>query len=422
MLIGFTVKNFKSFYDENIFTMRSNPDTKFRELNVVETEYDNLIKSAFIFGANASGKSNFIKAVEYMRDIVLADLTLQSKMISNVDNFLFSKVSDEIPSVFEAEFIAEGVVYRYGFEILNKEVNREYLYKKIKRQTPVFDRKSPDFKDIHFVGEDMDNVKGLAKNTRRDTLFLYWANGGNNDIAMKIYEWFEKIQIFNAENIRRSFNDTIKYFKENKDGKDNVLNLLQKADINILDFDIKLPEDSEYSDFAYGVLKKKFSEELLLTEEVPFMTKRHLYDENWEAVGTVSTHVLAESFGTRKLIEVAGPIIKALENGSVLFIDEMDSRLHPMLVRKLAMMFNSISGNPKNAQLICNTHDALLLDENIRRDQIYFVEKNEYGVSNLYSLTYFRAVRKESKILKQYLLGLFGATPKLQDYLVAKKV
>jgi len=421
VLVGFTVKNFKSLYDENVFTMRSSPDTKFRELNTVETEYDGLIKSAFIFGANGSGKSNFIKAIDYMKNIVLAELSLQSKMISNVDNFLFSKGSDGMPSAFEVEFIVDSVVYTYGFEILNGEVNKEYLYKKTKRKTPVFDRKSPDFKDISFFGEDMDNVKGLAKNTRRDILFLYWANGGNNEMAMKVYQWFEKIQVFDTEITKSLFDDTVRYLEENKDGKENVLTLLQKIDASILDFDIKVSEDNTDNEFANDVLKKRLTKESLVPRKMSLMMKRHLYNENGEEAGIVSTHVLDESSGTRKLIEFAGPMIKALESGSILLVDELDSRLHPMLVRNLVMMFNSNNGNPKNAQLICNTHDALLLDEDIRRDQVYFMEKDEYGVSRLYSLTDFRAVRKESKLLKQYLFGVFGATPKLQDYFVVKK-
>jgi AAA15 family ATPase/GTPase len=135
--------------------MKSSTDTKFRELNTVKTRYGELIKSAFILGANGSGKSNFIKAVDYMKDIVLAELSLQSRMIANIDNFIFSVISNETPSVFEVEFIADGLVYEYGFELLNGEVNKEYLNKKTKRMTPVFARTSPDFKDIS-LSKDME--------------------------------------------------------------------------------------------------------------------------------------------------------------------------------------------------------------------------------------------------------------------------
>ena len=421
MLIGFTFKNFMSFYGENVFTMKSSADTKFRELNTINTEYGELIKSAFILGANGSGKSNFIKAIDYMKNIVLAELNMQSKIISNIDNFIFSKNSNETLSSFEVEFIADGIVYEYGFEFLNGEVNSEYLYKKTKRKTPVFIRTSPDFKDIS-LSKDMENVKELTKNTRRDTLFLYWANGGNNEMAMTVYRWFENMQIFETEDISRLLTETIDYLEKNKNGKNNVLNLLQTADINILDFDVELSEENEQTKFMNKALKKSFAEKMLPFRTVSIITKHHVYDKEWEKAGIISTPVLFESAGTRKLFEIAGPVIKALDQGNVVFIDEMDTRLHPMLVRFLVMMFNSISKNPKNAQLICNTHDVLLLDEDIRRDQIYFTEKDEYGVSKLYSLTDFKGVRKESKLLKQYLLGAFGATPKLKDYFPAKAI
>ena len=418
MLIGFTFKNFMSFYGENIFTMKASADTKFYELNTVKTEYGRLIKSAFVFGANGSGKSNFIKAIDYMKSIVLAELSLQSKMVAGINNFIFSEIANETPSIFEVEFIADGLVYEYGFELLNGEVNKEYLYKKTKRMTPVFIRTSPDFKDIS-LSKDMDSVKGLTKNTRRDTLFLYWANGGNNEMAMTVYRWFESIQIFDTEDTIRLLSATIEYLEENSGSKNSVLDLLQKADVNILDFDIELSEENKFINKA---LKKSVAEKIPPVRSVNLVTKHHFYNEKWEKSGIVSTPVSFESAGTRKLFEIAGPVIRALETGSVVFIDEIDSQLHPILVRFLVMMFNSISKNPKNAQLICNTHDVLLLDEDIRRDQVYFTEKDEYGVSKLYSLTDFKGVRKESKLLKQYLLGAFGATPKLKDYFTAKKV
>jgi AAA15 family ATPase/GTPase len=420
MLIGFTFKNFMSFFGENIFTMKSSADTKFRELNTIKTKYGELIKSAFVLGANGSGKSNFIKAIDYMKNIVLAELNLQSKIITNIDNFIFSEISNETSSLFEVEFIADGMVYEYGFELLNGEVNKEYLHKKDKRMTPVFTRTSPDFNDI-ALSKDMDNVKDLIKNTRRDTLFLYWANGGNNEMAMTVCRWFENIQVFDTEDINRLLSATIEYLEETKDGKNNVLNLLQKADVNMLDFEVELSEENEQNKFMNKALKKSFAEKMLPIRTVSLTTKHHVYNKDWEKTGIISTPMFFESAGTRKLFEIAGPIINALENGNVVFIDEIDSRLHPMLVRFLVMMFNSISKNPHDAQLICNTHDVLLLDEDIRRDQIYFTEKDEYGVSKLYSLTDFKGVRKESKLLKQYLLGAFGATPRLQDYFTPKK-
>jgi len=389
-----------SFYEENIFTLKASSDTKFRELNTVQTDYDELIKSAFIFGANGSGKTNFIKALNWMMNFVLVDLLTQSRMASQTPYFGFNTVAKKKPTAFETQFIVNNILYEYGFELLNGEVNKEYLrQKKDKRMTPVFERVSPDFKDISFTGSMMDNVKDLAKNTRRDNLFLYWANIGNNQVAIDIYRWFANIQMFEMNDAIGMLTHTIGYLEKTDDGKSKVLNLLNKADINILDFAVETTQRSS-------------------GRGVQLLTQRKLYGENWKEVGSLPAHIDFESSGTRKMFEIAGPIIDALEKGKVIFIDEIDSRLHPLLVRFLVMMFNSISNNPQNAQLICSTHDVLLLDEDIRRDQVYFTEKNEYGVSELYALTDFKGIRKNSKLLKQYLVGSFGATPNIRQHLM----
>ena len=406
MLIGFSIKNFMSFYEENIFTMNASSDTKFSELNTIQTNYGELIKSAFVFGANGSGKTNFIQAISYMKNIVLADLNLQSKMM-RVKNFAFHELAMKTPSAFEVAFIADSIMYEYGFELLNGKVNKEYLYeKKAKRKMPVFVRTSPDFNDI-TLSKEMSNVQNLTQNTRQDTLFLYWANGGNNEIAMNVYHWFENIKIFDTNEITNY--STIKYLKTEEHNKENILKLLQIADTHILDFDVSLSEraKSVMEDFEIEVFPDIIK------------TKHHFYNEDWKASGTLSWPIDLESSGTQKLFDLAGPIIDALEKGKIIFVDEIDSRLHPLLVRFLVMMFNSISKNPNDAQLICNTHDALLLDEDIRRDQVYFTEKNEYGISQLYALTDFKGIRKNSKLLKQYLVGSFGATPNIREHLMS---
>ena len=192
---------------------------------------------------------------------------------------------------------------------------------------------------------------------------------------------------------------------------------MQNAGINIDDFELEV-KDSEFNEFLMSALKKSFKEKLkgsFKARDVDLKIKQKVYDENWENYDVADFSFELESAGTKKLFEIAGSIISAINNGSVVLIDEIDARLHPSLVRHLVMMFNSLSHNPKNAQLICNTHDVTLLDEDIRRDQIYFLEKNDYGVSDLYCLCDFRGVRKDSKILKQYLLGAYGALPKIKN-------
>ena len=421
MLIRFTFKNFRSFYGETVFSMRANADTRYRELNTTETRYGWLNKSAFVFGANGGGKSNFIGAINYMKNTVLAEPGLQSGMIANADIFMFSENSKETPSVFEAEFLVGGARYEYGFELLNGAVSREYLYIKTKRKTPLFIRPGLDSEDI-TVSENMDDIKDLVQNTQRNALILSLANESNNVTAMAIFRWFRNMKIFDTGDTRRLLSATIEYLENNEDERNNVLKLLQQADVNIVGFDFAIRSGEEQKNDLGMAPKKSFAKRVLPVRTVSLNTKHHVYNENWELAGTVSTSLNLESAGTRKLFEIAGPVITTLESGGVMFIDEIDSRLHPMLVRSIIMMFNSTVNNQKGAQLICCTNDALLLDEDIRRDQVYFTEKDERGVSKLYSLTDFKGVRKESKHLKQYLLGALGAAPKLRDYFAERKI
>ena len=318
MLIGFSFKNFMSFYEENIFTMEASTDTKFRELNTVQTNYGELIKSAFIFGANGSGKTNFVQAVSYMRKLILADLNQQRKMM-HLKHFAFQELAEKTPSAFKVAFIANDVMYEYGFELLDGKVSKEYLYeKKAKRKMPVFVRESPDFNDI-TLSKEMDNVKNLTQNTRQDTLFLYWANGGNNEIAMRVYHWFESIQIFDAHMVTN--HSTIKYLERKENGKESILDLLKTADTHILDFDITLSEQAKslMDDFVEYVGEGMGS--------LPDIIKirRNFYNRDWKQLGTMSWSIDYESSGTQKLFDLAGPIIDALENGQVIFIDEIDS-------------------------------------------------------------------------------------------------
>lgn len=417
MLVGFTFENFASFYNNTEFAMTvSGNDSRYKELNTFSTPHGELLKSCLMYGANGSGKTNFINALSFMKAVVTSELDVQTKIISSINYFLFNKSSKEKPIKFSISFIINDVLYDYGFSILNNKIIDEYLDKKVQRTTNVFRRSGSGFETIKLNTKDFKNVEHVIQNTREDVLFLSWANFCNNEMAMKIYKWFDDIQIFDADNTNQLLSVTVDYMEHNDDAKDKIIGLMQNVGINIEDFELEVT-DSEFNEFLMSALKKSFKEKLKGTfkaRNVDLKIKQKVYDEDWNDYIMSDFSFELESAGTRKLFEIAGPIISAINNGSVVLIDEIDARLHPALVRHLVMMFNSISQNPKNAQLICNTHDVTLLDEDIRRDQICFLEKNEYGVSDLYCLCDFTGVRKDSKILKQYLLGAYGALPNIK--------
>ncbi|MCL1881953.1 MAG: ATP-binding protein [Oscillospiraceae bacterium] len=424
MLIEFTLKNYTSFFEETTFSMQANNSEVLKKFNTFSSNgFGRLLKSAFVFGANGSGKSNFVKSALYMRSIIVSDLILQGRLLEDNNFFLFNTESINMPRGFEMIFVAkDDKMYKYGFEFQKGEIVSENLEYKSKGKKPVvlFSRKSSNFEDI-TLSEQMKDVEIFKKNTRPDTLFLYWGNAGNNKFARNVFEWFGNLQIFDATNSNSLVNITYDYIKKNEHAKSKVLEFIQKADFDIVDFDFKEIEDEQNIKLLKKIARKNIFENTAVTKKLEFTTQRALYNESKEKIAVVECQSHMESLGTLKLFSLAGAVLSTLENGNVIFLDEIDSNLHPNLVRYVVELFNSISQNANNAQLICNTHNALLLEEAIRIDQIYFVEKDERGASSMYSLDEFKGATKNNQLMEQYLIGLYGATPKTRRFLPLKE-
>ena len=178
-----------------------------------------------ILGPNGSGKTNFINALSFMKSVVTSELDVQTKIISSINYFLFNKSSKEKPIKFSISFIIDDVLYDYGFSILNNKITSEYLDKKAQRTTHVFTRSGSGFETIKLNTPDFKNVEHVIKNTREDVLFLSWANFCNNEMAMKIYKWFDDIQIFDADDTSQLLSVTVDYMKQNDNGKEEIINL-----------------------------------------------------------------------------------------------------------------------------------------------------------------------------------------------------
>lgn len=378
MLIGFTTENYRSFLQETSLSMVATADKEHREFNVIHTEHEDLLKNILIYGANASGKSNLIQALHYMKQMVGASFDVQTELIKSCQPFTFRYDAKTLPTRFEISFLLDDVVYDYGFEILNGQINKEYLYKKAQRRTLVFERTAPSFESIKITA-DMDDVASLKKNVRGDVLFLTWAAYTNNALAIKVVDWIsKKLIILGAEQRPAELSKSLNTF---------VQDFVRKADSDIIE--MKVQRDGYYS-------------------------SHNLYGSQWQPMGKIDVAFGDySSEGTKRMFELSDAFASAIEGSATIVIDEMDLHLHPALVRHLIAIINSIKNNPNNAQLICTTHDVLLLDEDVRRDQIWFVDKDEHGVSNLYALSDFKDVRKNSDILKRYLLGVYGAIPNL---------
>jgi AAA15 family ATPase/GTPase len=379
MLIGFMAENFKSFFGETTLSMAAASDKEHRGFNVIPNEHGDLLKNILIYGANASGKSNLIHALHYMKTMASSAFDVQTELIKACQPFTFNNAANGKPTRFELSFLIDGVVYEYGFDILKGQINSEYLYKKAKRRTLVFERSAPGYESIRTI-PDMADVEPLKKNVRGDVLFLTWAAYANNALAIKIVDWISnKLIIFGFNGHKSVPADSAAFLQD----------FVQKSDSGILQ------------------MKQDKGGELLSSHRV--------FDEGWSETATVDVPFSEySSDGTKRMFGLGHVFYKALKESAAIIIDELDLHLHPALVRHLISLVNSVEHNPNGAQLICTTHDVLLLDEDVRRDQIWFVDKDGHGVSTLYALSDFKDVRKNSDILKRYLLGVYGAIPHLR--------
>lgn len=408
MLVQFSVRNFKTFKEEAKLTLfASNYDKTTRENdNVFDVPKFGLrlLKSAVVYGANASGKTKLVEAAQFMREFIM-NSSKESQQGESIDteSFRLSTATIDAPSIFEIVFIHQGDMFRYGFEVTTQAVVSEWLYHRPNtKEVEIFYREGQEFtvhprlfrKGSFFVKEKM---------IRPNALMLSVAAQFNDELALRSFDWLMKIRFLGGLH-REEYWPYIIAYPDIKHTK--LLALLKNADIGIDDFSIDYATPIEEPDNY-------------LFPEVHVL--HHKYDENFQPIGfeefQMSKH---ESSGTAKFFALTGPIIKSLEDGEILVVDEMDSKIHPNLVCKLAALFNSATTNPNKAQLIFNTHDTNLLGSGLfRRDQIWFVEKDRYGAASLYSLASFKTDeggRKSDNYEENYISGRYGAIPILGDF------
>jgi AAA15 family ATPase/GTPase len=412
MLLNYSVKNFKTFKDESVLNLiASNYDKKtLEEDNVIKEDKFNyrILKSAVMYGANASGKSKLIDSLAFMKDFVLNSSSTQVGDEIEVEPFLLSSESENKPSEFEIIFLHNGELFRYGFEVTKKKVISEWLYNKSKKkEIELFYREGNKY-EIH----EREFSKGLEifkkGLVRENALFLSVAAQFNESKAISVIEWFRD-ELMIISGLREFLYQRYTVSKTKDDEfKNKILQFLKAADLGIQDFHI------QEADLEKEIKINEKLEKIFL-KKVEVNTMHRKYNSNYEIVENVSFSLdNEESSGTRKFFALSGPIIDVIENGYTLVVDELDSKLHPNLVTKIVSLFNSKKFNPKNAQIIFNTHNTNLLSEDLfRRDQIWFIEKNIYGEAKLYSLDDFKNIRKNDSFEDKYLRGKYGAVPYL---------
>ena len=430
MFINFRFENCRSFYEEANLSMQATSDSTKREINTFFVSENNmpkdeneLLKSAVIFGGNASGKSNIMKAFAYMLNVVRLS-SAQIPVVASNEYFMFQRGAQTKPSLYEVEFIQNDIYYKYGFELCGGIVEHEWLYKREERLVKIFERENG--KPLEIMGVDSQAIKMIK--IPDSTLFLSIGNNYNLDINIylnNVIQWFLNVLIV----FENSANSLDIYTIENGKYKKLALEILKRADIGISDFEVvknKIatvthPDDVLKLNTQMQINPAMLSGQLKAENEnlynIDMRTDFIVFDENDRNCGKKSVMLFKEggfnSEGTVRLLCYLGWILAALDQGRTIFIDELDSKLHFLVADYIIGLFNSIEHNPKNAQLICTAHNVMLMDEGLRRDQIYFTSKDKQGRSSLVSLADYNGVRKTDLFSKRYLAGFYADLPNL---------
>ena len=416
MLVEFRVKNFRSLRDEQALSLVASKDKTLQDTHTLSTGFNAvpaLLRSAVIYGANAGGKSNLIKALQYMRGVVTESATvIQPGQTFGVQPFRLDNKSSSEPTEFEITFLLDGVRYQYGFALTPQRIVSEHLlvYKAFKPQRWFERSYDPDAgKDLYEFGTALKGQKNVWEGaTRPNSLFLSMAVQLNSEQLRPVFDWFlNELVIFN-ELTPLTPHFTVQMLRQ-AEGKKAICNFLTAADISIADIDIvtrKVPGQALHFDLVAG--KTEVRNQEMEENELRF----HHATEHGKAVFGLAD----ESSGTRNLLFITGPVLDILKKGLTLVIDELDTSLHTMLVRRLVQLFNNPAFNTGGAQLVFTTHDTSLLDapDLFRRDQVWFVEKDREQASTLYGLSDFSPRKNEARE-RGYLMGRYGGLPFLSD-------
>ncbi|WP_310556529.1 ATP-binding protein [Flavobacterium sp.] len=400
MLLEFTVGNFLSFKDKKTFSLEAGGISELKNNVVKEGKY-NVLRSAVIYGANSSGKSNFISALDFMVNTIKNSSKLNSTDKLNAKPFLLSTETENKPSFFEILLTDLNKRYRYGFEVDNNKVISEWLYvlnDNSKKEIIYFTRSI----DGIGVADIFDEAKGLENKTRDNGLFLPLVDQFNSDVAKTIMQNISNLYVRSGLEHRDSVFATNMMCDNDKDRE--ILNtFIRKLDLGFENFSLENIEG-----LAFGNRIK---------------TLHNVYDSKGSVISNYEFKLSdQESSGTNKIFDLSGFVLLSIQLGLVLIIDELDSKLHPILTQEIIKLFNNPETNPKNAQLIFTTHDTNLLGANLfRRDQIWFTEKDEFEATDMYSLLEFKdedgkTIRKDRSFEADYIRGRYGAIPYISNF------
>ena len=413
MLVEFRIKNFRSFQKEQVFSLMASSSHSLSENTIRSPALGKrkLLRSAVIYGANAAGKSNLLKAVRFASHFIRGSIDSRPEADISVQSFRLDSDSCQAPTELELTFIHQGVRYQYGFCVDHKQVYEEWLFaypkghaqKWFERRAVASHGEFVESAEHHadfewYFGPQLKGEKmRLVPLTRHNSLFLSVAAKFAHQQLGLVYRWFSQhLRVIDADDANELLlQNTAQQVTKNEQFHTKVLKLLKLADLGIIDFSVEEKSRPELERLSYDI--------------------HLLHRANASQLVGVPLPISDESNGTRRLFALISPWLSALQHGTTLWVDELDSSIHSTVVHALVKMFHDPTLNKHNAQLIFNTHDVSLLDLSLlRRDQLWFVEKDQAGASHLYSLHDFTP--REGETLEDgYLRGRYGAIPFIDD-------
>jgi AAA15 family ATPase/GTPase len=424
----FSFGNFKSFKDIQTLNLAASKlksrDKHIDERNILKgknNEGISFLKSKGIYGANASGKSNIVKAfVTFVR--IIKTSVKDERVLDLIDSFKLSTETENEPSFFQIIIWHKGVKYRYGFELTDENIVAEWLFGKPKdRELPFFIRDKQAIIEIDKTNFNegskfislLDEGSDGNEIFRNNSLFLSTlASFGFAKLSKELIDELTSIIIINGLGHQGMYDFAGDSLKD-ESVKKYMVDFLKYGDIGIQDLNVLEISSEDLPDDVDDDVKRSFDKK----EKRRFIvSSRKKYDNEQKFKGNEKFPFgMTESEGTVKLFELSPFIYEALRDKRPIIIDEFDARLHPLLTKKILELFNSTEN--KGSQLIFPTHDTNLLSSKIlRRDQIEFVEKDEFGASHLYSLAEFKGIRNDASFEKDYFQGKYGAIPFLNNF------
>jgi len=431
MLLEFRVCNYRSIGEEQILSLIPVAKQKDHLKNVLTRGKYQALNAISLYGQNGSGKSNLLLAMSFLDKLLHISARTSSTTKLPYDPFLLRDGWQDKPTRFEITFVIEENRYRYGLEFSEKEILKEWLFRKSQgREVNLFEREGEIIDVSSGFNGSKKIIDAAIEATRNNALFLSTCDMLNVEEAKNIFVWFGNFNMIDGLNTEELH--TVDLW-EKEEYRDKIKKYLESLSLNIADIDIAAKDfdESELPPDLPKSMRSRLAKGLKGKQSYKVIAKHRLYDINAKPTKKLLSWewLERESAGTKKAFELSGPILYALANGGILIIDEIEAKMHPIMTLNTIDVFLDSRSNPNKAQIIFATHDTNLLTySDLRRDQICFVEKNNWESSELYTLSdfvYFQQKDGEFKSEKErpdtdkekrYFEGRYKAIPALGEF------